>query len=145
MNCAEKIKKLVLLAAVVVGIAVYAAFTVPVISELALLFPALIAAGAAGLLTLLLSGAFVCGCRSAKKAFCRAGLLAAAGGAGTVLAALITALIGPGFAVLFRIGTAVSFALLTLLLGGIVAFLADFMNCRCGCDCRRTEVIDDDC
>lgn len=140
MNLCETIKRIILILAIIVGIAVYAAFTAAEIAAVTYLFPALIALGAAGILTLLLAAAIGgCGCERLRSAFCCAGVYAAVGGAGTVLAALITALIGADSAVAYRVGTAVAFALLTLMLGGIVGLLTKYMGCANSCRCTCND------
>lgn len=140
-NASERIKNLILLAAVIVGIAVFAAFTATEIAAVTYLFPLLAAVGALGLFTILIASVLACGCRKFRNVFCGAGLLAAFGSGGTLLAALITALIGAANATAFRIGTAITFALLTLLIGGVIGLVADYLGCvkdrsdySCCCD-----------
>ncbi len=141
MKCGEKFAKLAFLAAVIIGILTYALFTAVEISEATLLFPALIALGGGGLAALLLTAAIGCGCHGVRDAFCGVGIYAALGGGGAVIAALLTAITGPAADVLFRVGAAISLALITLMLGGIIGFIADLMSCSCGCEerCGRND------
>ena len=145
-NSSERIQRLILLAAIIVGVAVYALFTATEIGALTILFPILAAISAVGLFVLLIASALSCRCRD-NEAFCGPGLLAAFGGGGAIIASLLTAIAGTAADTGFRIGTAVTFALVTLLLGGIIGLIAESNNCvsgRCSCSCRD-DGNDDDC
>lgn len=139
MKCGETLQKLILLAAVAVGIAVYALFSAAEIAALTALFPILAAVNALGLFGVLTASALGCGCND-NGAFCTSGILAVLGGAGGVIAALLTALAGADAGTAFRVGTAISFALTTLLLGGIAGLVADSNGCvSCGCSCGSDD------
>ena len=145
-NSSERIQRFILLAAIVVGVAVYALFTATEIGALTILFPILVAVSAVGLFVLLIASALSCRCND-SKAFCGTGLLAAFGGGGAIIASLLTAIAGTAADTGFRIGTAVSFALVTLLLGGIIGLIAesnDCVSCRCRCSCYDDDNDDDD-
>lgn len=133
-NCSRTIQRLILLAAIIVGIVAFI-FLSGVESENIILALLLIAVlGSAGAARLVVASALSCDCRN-RKGLCSSGLTAVIGGAASGILSLLTLAVGEDGDVIFFIGAAVSFALFTLLLGGIVGLYAESNNCICNSNC----------
>ena len=147
-NCSERIKGLILLAAIAVGILTYALFSGSDLGDTILVMVILGIVCAVGLGRILISSALSCGCGN-RRSFCGFGVLAAIGGAGGAIASLLTIVIGDDAGTAYLIGAAISFAFFTLLVGGVVGLIADSNNCiSCGCNCpcmNDDDSDDDDC
>ncbi|MCH5188277.1 MAG: hypothetical protein J1F63_07710 [Oscillospiraceae bacterium] len=147
-RCSELFQRLLLLLAIVVGIVSYIILSGADDANINLAMLLISILGAAGTARILNASALQCNCPD-RRSFCGTGLLAAIGGAGASLAAFFTLVIDEDAGTAYFIGAAVSFALFTLLLGGMIVLIADSNNCltcrrRCPCSCDDDDDIDDD-
>lgn len=147
-RCSERLQRFLLLLAIIVGILTYIIVSGADDANVNLVMLLVGILGAAGAARILGASASSCGCND-RRAFCSTGILAAIGGAGSSIAALLTLIIDEEGDVLYFIGAAVALALFTLLLGSIIGLIAESNNClscrrRCPCACDDDYDDDDD-